>query len=117
MFGSNSIDDDSNSIFDDDSSFDFSLSASSHSFSYSISSILLKAIIENEHVVFMNSKRTYEYLQFEDEVVIEDLLDNDDDVIKRYRFRKRHIEIIANLLWNKFGHLFNGPYEKIILTD
>jgi hypothetical protein len=117
MFGINNIDDDSNSIIDDDSAFDFLSLASSVSSSSSVSTILLEAIIEKEHEVFMNSKRTYDYLQFGDEMVIEDLPDNNDEVIEHYRFRKCHIEMIANLSWNKFGHLFNGPYDKLLLPD
>jgi hypothetical protein len=106
MFGYNNINDDSNRIFDDDSAFDFSLFASSNLFSSKVSSILLEAIIEKEHEVFMNSKRTYAFVKFEDEMVIEDLPDHDDRVIKHYHFCKSHIKIIANLLWNKFGDLY-----------
>jgi hypothetical protein len=81
MCGNNNIDDDSNSTFYDDSAFDFSSSPLSNSFSSSVLSILLEAIIEKEHEVFMNSKITYDYVTFEDEMVIDDLPDNDDEVI------------------------------------
>jgi hypothetical protein len=117
IFGINNINDDSNSIVNDDSAFDFLLSASSNSSSSSISTILLAAIIEKEHEVFMNSKQTHNYLQFGDEMVIEDLPDNVDEVIECYHFRKCHIETIANLFWNKFSHLFNSPYDKLLLPN
>jgi hypothetical protein len=50
--------------------------------------MILEAIIEKEHEVLMNSKQTHNYVQFGDKMVIKDLLDNDDEVIECYCFRK-----------------------------
>jgi hypothetical protein len=62
----------------------------------------------------MNSKRDYNFVRFEDEMVIDDLPDTD-AVIFTFRFQKFQIKYIASLLWNKYNHLFNGPYDKLVL--